>query len=145
VIRAFDWLLRLGLGALFIWAGALKLRDPTTFAVEVANYHFWPRLAPYLAATLPTVEVVLGAAVIVLPSGWRRGAALALGALCAVFTFAVGQALARGINVDCGCFGGGSGPITVWTVVRDLGLLAAALVILWLAPRIETNGKIRRL
>src|SRR6266511_770382 len=104
-MRAFEWALRLGLGALFIVAGVLKLRDPTTFATEIANYRFLAELAPWLAATLPMIEVALGAALIVAPVAWRRAAALATVGLLVVFTVAVTQAVVRGINVDCGCFG----------------------------------------
>jgi hypothetical protein len=51
----------------------------------------------------------------------------------AVFTVAVAQVTVRGINVSCGCFGGDSGPITIATVARDLGLLAAALALFLLS------------
>jgi len=131
---AIEWLLRLGVGALFIYAGAIKLRDPTAFATEVTNYHFLPSLAPYLAVMLPPVELVVGAGVIVLPAAWRRASALATALLCAMFTVAVAQAAARHINVDCGCFGGGSGPVTWLTVARDVALFGAALAIYWLSP-----------
>jgi putative oxidoreductase len=56
--------------------------------------------------------------------------------LLVVFTLAVTQAVVRGINVDCGCFGGAaSGPVTGWTIARDVGLLAAAAALSWLTPR----------
>ena len=76
---------------------------------------------------MPTIEVVLGAALVAAPLPWRRAAALAMAGMLAVFTVAVGQVVARGINVDCGCFGGGSGPVSGWTIARDVALLAAAL------------------
>jgi hypothetical protein len=43
-----------------------------------------------------------------------------------VFTVAVVSAVARGVNIDCGCFGAGSGPVSGLTIVRNLGLLAVA-------------------
>ncbi|HZS41967.1 MAG TPA: MauE/DoxX family redox-associated membrane protein [Polyangia bacterium] len=132
--RALEWILRFGLGALFVYAGWVKLRDPTAFATEVTNYHFFPSLAPYLAVTLPPAELVAGAGLIVLPREWRRAAALAVALLCAMFTVAVAQAVARHINVDCGCFGGASGPVTGVTVLRDLALLAGAIAIYALSP-----------
>lgn len=124
--------LRIVLGGLLVVAGALKLPDPTAFANEITNYRFLPSLAPWLAATLPLVEIALGAALVAAPIGWRRAAALASLGLLAVFTVAVGQVVARGINVDCGCFGGNSGPVTALTVGRDLALMAMAAAILWL-------------
>jgi putative oxidoreductase len=131
-MQAVAFVLRIVLGALLVVAGALKLGDPTAFANEITNYRFLPALAPWLAATLPVVEVVLGLALVAAPIGWRRAAALAALGLLAVFTVAVAQVVARGINVDCGCFGGNSGPVTLLTVARDLVLVAMAAAILWL-------------
>jgi putative oxidoreductase len=139
--RALEWLLRFGLGALFVYSGWLKLRDPTTFATEVTNYHFFPSLAPYLAVMLPPAEMVVGAGLIVLPPLWRRAAALSTALLCAMFTVAVAQAAARHINVDCGCFGGSSGPVTKWTVVRDVALFASALAIYALSPATASDRR----
>jgi hypothetical protein len=84
---------------------------------------------------MPMIEVTLGAALIVAPAAWRRGAALATAGLLVVFTVAVTQAVVRGINVDCGCFGGAaSGPVSGWTIARDLALLAASVALLMLTP-----------
>jgi uncharacterized membrane protein YphA (DoxX/SURF4 family) len=130
--RVLSLVLRLGLGALFVVAGALKLGDPTQFAIEITNYRLAAPLAPYLAITLPFVELVHGLALVLLPGAWRRGAALALGGLTAMFTIAVAQAVGRGINIDCGCFGGRSGPVSWVTVARDVTLIAVSIAILWL-------------
>jgi uncharacterized membrane protein YphA (DoxX/SURF4 family) len=121
-----SWLLRLALGAVLVTAGALKLRDPVAFATEVANYHLWPSLAPFVAATLPYLEIVVGAGLVFFPIGWRRPAALAALLLMVVFAGAVSAAYLRHINVNCGCFGGGGGPITGLVVLRDLALVAGA-------------------
>ncbi len=133
-MKPLSLLLRLALGGLLITAGVLKLPDPTAFANEITNYRLLPQLAPWLAAMLPSVEIALGLALIVAPTKWRRASALATLALMAVFTVAVGQVVARGINVSCGCFGGNSGPVTLVTVARDGALLAMAAAILWLEP-----------
>jgi putative oxidoreductase len=124
-----SWLLRLGLGGLFIFAGVLKMEDPTQFALEVVNYRLFSSLAPYLAVTLPAVETLIGVGVIVFPAPWRRASALAIAGLMAAFTVAVVAAVTRHINIDCGCFGGKSGPVSWLTVGRDLALLAGALAL----------------
>lgn len=139
---ALDGLLRLGLGALFIVAGAAKLRDPAGFAVAIANYRFLSELAPWLAVTLPTVEILVGAMLLVAPVRWRASAALAALALLTMFTVAVAQARARGINVDCGCFGGAAGAVTGWTVARDVVLMLAAATLYGItAPNIRGTQK----
>jgi putative oxidoreductase len=122
--------LRLGLGGLLTVAGALKLRAPGAFATEIANYQLFPGVAPYMAVTLPVVEIVIGLALIGAPLAWRRGAALGALALLGAFTVAVGAAYFRRINIDCGCFGTGGGPITALTLVRNVALMATAAVLL---------------
>ena len=141
---ALAWLLRLGLGALLVVAGALKLRAPAAFATEVANYQLFPGAAPYLAAALPAVEILLGAGLIAFPLAWRQAAALGSVGLFGMFAGAVGSAAFRHINIDCGCFGTGGGPITVLTLLRNLFLIGAALALLRVdRPRAEA-GPARR-
>jgi uncharacterized membrane protein YphA (DoxX/SURF4 family) len=129
------WVLRLGLGGLFVATGILKLADPTAFAVEIHNYQLFPSLSPVLAASLPAAELSVGGALLAGPRLWLRAGAAGAAALMAVFTVAVGSAVARGINISCGCFGAGSGPVTVVTVLRDVALLAASAALLHLAGR----------
>jgi len=131
--RVLFWGLRISLGALFVLTGILKLGDPSAFAVEIHNYQLFPSLAPVLAATLPTIELALGASLLLGPRTWLRAGALATSALLVVFTVAVGSAVARGINISCGCFGAGSSPVTLITVARDVVLLAASAALLRLA------------
>jgi uncharacterized membrane protein YphA (DoxX/SURF4 family) len=129
------WALRIGLGGLFVGTGALKLADPSAFALEIHNYQLLPALAPVLAAALPAVEIVVGLAMLAGTRPWARAGAVACAALMVVFTVAVGSAVARGVNISCGCFGAGSGPVTGMTVARDVALLAAAAALLrLLAP-----------
>ena len=127
--RALTWIgfaARLVVGGLFVVAGALKLGDPTAFATEIANYHFMPELAPWLAVTLPATELVVGATLLAAPSPWRRAASLLAMGLLVMFTIAIVHVVRAGINVDCGCFGGNTGPVTAWTAARDVVLLALA-------------------
>jgi putative oxidoreductase len=122
---------RLALAGIFLFAGASKLRDPAAFAVEIGHYELLPELAPYVAIVLPMVEVVVGLALMFAPRLWRRSAALICAVLMAAFTFAASAALVRGLDIDCGCFGGDSGPITWLNLVRDGVLLALCGALLW--------------
>ena len=142
---AFFWLLRLGLGALMLVPGILKILDPSAFATEIHNYQLFPGLAPVLAAALPTVEIALGAALLVGTRLWVRAGALGSAALLTVFTVAVTSVVVRGINISCGCFGAGSGSITPLTVLRDVALLAAsaALYALAVEPSVPARATAR--
>lgn len=122
--------LRVGLGGLLLAAGLLKLRDPASFATEIANYQLIPWLAPYLAVTLPATEVVVGFALVVLPLRWRRGAAAAALALFGMFGAAVASAYFRHIDIACGCFGGGGSSIDAFTIIRNISLVLGTAVVL---------------
>ncbi len=129
--RGHAWVavpLRLYLGALFIYAAVHKVADPAAFALDVATYEILPLGLVNLAAlTVPWIEVVAGA---LLLAGWRvRPAALVVAGLLAVFLAALLIALARGLDMSCGCFasqGAGADPISWRTVLRDLLWLAMA-------------------
>ncbi|HVP67476.1 MAG TPA: MauE/DoxX family redox-associated membrane protein [Anaeromyxobacteraceae bacterium] len=124
--------LRMALGAVFAWAALSKLPDMAAFAELVANYRLLPPAAvPVFAAVLVGVEAVVGVALLA-GLGARAAAGLAA-ALLLAFTVALAQALVRGIDLACGCFGGGDSA-SWWTVARDLALFAAALASAALGP-----------
>ena len=133
--RALLLVIRIALGALFAWAGVVKLGDANGFAVEITNYRLLPALAPYLAVMLPGVELATGVALMIGPRRFVRAAALVATLLLLAFTVAVTQVVVRGINIQCGCFGGDAGPVTWLTVLRDALLLGAALTVLVLDGR----------
>jgi uncharacterized membrane protein YphA (DoxX/SURF4 family) len=118
---------RLVLGALFLWAAATKVPDMAAFAESVANYRLLPAaLVPAASAAVIGVEVAAG--VLLLTGRLARGAALAAAALLSVFTLGLAQALLRGIDLRCGCFGGAESA-TWWTVLRDVVMLAGAVLV----------------
>jgi putative oxidoreductase len=120
--------LRVALGALFLWAAATKLPDMAAFALDVANYRLLPpALVPYAAAAVVGIEVVAGIAL--LTGVLAKPAAVLAAVLLVAFTAFLVQALLRGIDLRCGCFGGNE-PASWWTVARDLALLAAAVAVM---------------
>jgi putative oxidoreductase len=124
---------RLGTAAILIVAALAKLRDPQALAQDIANYRVLPAaLVPAAATALPGVELVLGAALAL--GWWTRAAGVAATALLGVFTIAIGTALLRGIDIECGCFGGQGHPATWWTFARDVGFALAAACVAWRAP-----------
>jgi uncharacterized membrane protein YphA (DoxX/SURF4 family) len=131
-------LCRLLVGGLFLYAAATKVPDMAKFAEEVANYRLLPAaLVPGVAAVVIGLELVAGLALVTGIAA--RPAAVALSGLLAIFTVGIAQALARGIDLRCGCFGTEEAA-TWWTVVRDLAILAPALAVaIWgpgrLVPR----------
>ena len=126
---------RLVLAGVFIVAGALKVVDPQSSVEAVRAYELLPEgLATPVGWGLPFAEVALGLLLVV--GVFTRVAAAAAAGLMTVFIAAVVSAWARGLSIDCGCFGGG-GPVapgeTAYApeILRDLGLLALALWLVW--------------
>lgn len=99
-----DWILRLLVGGAFVLAGALKIADPAKFALDVGNYRLVPHaLTNLVAIIIPWIEVVAGS--FVLAGVWLRAAALVITSMTVMFLFVIVSALARGLNIECGCFG----------------------------------------
>jgi len=119
--RTVLFLFRLTVGGVFVWAGILKITDPLGFAQNIDNYRLFPRvLSFFLALTLPWVEVVAGALLIL--GVWRRSNSLITSGLLAAFVLLVFTAVVSGIDTDCGCFGSLSGKADAKLMIMDIFL-----------------------
>jgi putative oxidoreductase len=127
-------LIRVVLGALFIFAGATKAYDPGAFAIEMQRYQLVPWILGALASVyLPWAEMLAGA--LLLLKRFERGALLVITLLLVVFTLALASAMFRGLSIDCGCFGKAfTATGTTVPLLRNLVLLVFA-GILWTEPR----------
>lgn len=126
--------LRIVLGVVFAYAAYTKLRDPwMIFAMSIDSYKLLPEWGvTLLARTLPWFELLLG---LVLISGLAlRWASIAGAGLLGVFFALMAISYARGLQVDCGCFGPGEalGPKTL---VRDGTLVALAILLAMMARK----------
>lgn len=127
-LRAVTLLLRVALGAVFVYAAWTKLRTPwELFAMSIDSYQLLPLKAVELVArTLPWFELVVG--LLLIAGFWLRSAAAATALLLAVFFGLMVRAYAKGMEINCGCFG--PGEIISWkTLLRDGSMLAAALAL----------------
>lgn len=119
---------RLLLGGVFLWAGVVKALDVPAFAGQVAAYQLLPYAWNYaVAATLPYIELLAGALLLV--NARVKPAALLTALLNALFVVVLFSVLARGLDIDCGCFGPDAGTTPLQALGRDLVLLALALAV----------------
>ena len=122
---------RLTLGGVLFVAGYLKVDKLEVSQMAVRSYELLPiPIANFLGQTLPFFEVVVGL-LLILGAATRAVAALG-GFTMLIFIIAIAQAWARGLNIDCGCFGGGGTVDPGQTrylqeILRDAGLVALAL------------------
>ncbi|HMT31785.1 MAG TPA: DoxX family membrane protein [Dermatophilaceae bacterium] len=132
-------LLRLVLGGVLLVAGALKVTNLGASALAVRAYQLLPYdLAGYVGYALPVVEIIVGLLLIL--GLFTRAAAVLGGLLMLAFVIGICWAWAKGLSIDCGCFGGGgeiSSGRTAYPLdfARDLVLLLAAG---WLVRRPAT-------
>jgi uncharacterized membrane protein YphA (DoxX/SURF4 family) len=132
-------LARLVLGGVLIVAGWVKIVDITGSVQSVLAYELFSyEVARVVGTMLPVLEIAVG---LLLVTGLLTRAAAAVGGLLMiVFIAGVASAWARGLAIDCGCFGAG-GPVDpedtryLTEILRDLGLLALAA---WLVVRPRT-------
>lgn len=95
--------LRFILGAVFIYASVDKIIDPGEFAHSIYNYRLFPPFLIYpLALFLPFLECFAGLLLIL--GIYRRTMAQWLLVLLGLFSLALTINLARGMDINCGCF-----------------------------------------
>jgi uncharacterized membrane protein YphA (DoxX/SURF4 family) len=142
--------LRLFLGAFFVYASLDKIASPAAFARVIYQWQVTgPVLSNVVAVTLPWVELLAGTLLVL--GLWKRESALVVALLLVVFLGAAGSVLARGIDVEnCGCTSLASTEATTpawpppWTkgvgwflVTRNVLMLGAALLVASAPPRRE--------
>jgi putative oxidoreductase len=123
MLRISRLVLRTLVAALFLFAAITKLIDPSSFAQQIANYQLtpWP-VSAGLSLFLPALELCVGICLLV--GRWESGALVWTTFLLAIFSGALITAIARGLSIDCGCFGRSvENTGTIWPLIRNLGLL----------------------
>ena len=133
-----DWagtVARLVLGGVLLASGLAKVADPVESVTAVRAYQLLPEsLERVTGYGLPFLE--LGLAVLLLAGFATRVAAVVGGLLMLGFVVGIASAWARGLSIDCGCFGGGGAVDPdevnyVTPLLRDTGLVLLAGYLAW--------------
>ena len=122
---------RLFVGGAFIYASLYKVIDPAAFAKSIWYYHMVPgALINLMALILPWLELLCGLGLILGIA--YRGSALLINLMVLVFIFALSSAIARDINIDCGCFKAAeaSSESAVRSLIFDLLMLLFSLQVM---------------
>ena len=125
------FLSRLILGGVLLAAGLLKYQHLDKSQMAVRAYEMLPiALANLLGIILPFIEIAVGVLLVI--GAAVRISAIVGGVLMGAFMIGIAQAWARGLSIDCGCFGGG-GQVEPGTanylpeLLRDGGLALLAI------------------
>lgn len=126
---------RVGLAAVMVTAAVTKY--PPALGVEAVEAYelFPPEIAELIGYTLPLFELAL--ALLLLMGLATRYTGLISALLMVAFIAGILSAMARGLSIDCGCFGGGGqvdpGETSYGlSIARDLGFMAlGAFITIW--------------
>ncbi len=128
---------RMIVGVIFIYASWDKIMHPAAFSEAIGNYHMLPfGLENLMGLIMPWLELFVG--ICLIAGIMVDGAAVMSAVMMVVFIVAISQALARGIDIDCGCFSvseGGGETISFRRLIEDFIYLALSLVILFREER----------
>ncbi len=125
--------IRLLLGATWVWASLDKIQDPAQFSRDIANYHVIPfGLENLSAIVVPWLELLIGMGLIA--GVMVNGAALVSSGLMLLFIVLISQAILRGFNIECGC-GLKEGQLVGWDkILENIVFLGASYLVL-IRPR----------
>ncbi len=127
--------LRCSLGSVFCLAAVFKIFDPIGFhadllAYELAMPDFLSRL---IAVAFPCLELICGVGLIL--GFWRESVGLLAVVMSSIFVLMLAQAMARGLDLNCGCFGSARGH---WFNLPAIAL-GRALIMLWISIWLQSR------
>ena len=123
-------IMRIGLAGVLLWSGGAKVSEPRQAVMAVQAYEILPTgVGEFVGYALPLFELALGLALLLGVA--TRISAVIGGALMTAFVVGVASAWARGLSIDCGCFGGGGAVAEgeanyLPVLLRDAGFAAMA-------------------
>lgn len=133
VLDVLSALARFGLAVMWIYSGSTKLGNHMTVTQSIEAYEiFTPYWSNLLANIIGPAEIAGGLILLlgikIRPAGWVSLVVLVL------FVIGLASAYHRGLQIDCGCFGpqpDSAGGDLLWTIVRDIGLIAVTLFMIY--------------
>jgi hypothetical protein len=139
-LTTLEWVCRIAVAAIFLLAAVPKLLDPLDFAKAITNYRV--AIPPFgqdyvfaVAVFLPAFEAVIALALFF--NRWKRTASLLASLLLVLFLILISQAVVRGLNIDCGCFGTGAlskalaSKVGIGRILEDVAYLALSVFVYW--------------
>lgn len=136
---------RLIVGVVDVAAGVAKFPDPAGNVRQVRAFQLLPEaVVPVVGHSLPALEIIVGGTLLL---GLLTRAFAVVGALFFVaFILGIAAAWARGLEINCGCFGSRGVPADpqrqyAIDIARDIGLLICCLwLVVWPRTRLALDN-----
>jgi uncharacterized membrane protein YphA (DoxX/SURF4 family) len=124
------FVLRATLAFVFIYAAILKIAEPGDFSQAIANYKLLPDISiNVFGIILPWIEISAG--ILLLFGVAVKENSVIISGMLIVFIIAIAISLARGLNIDCGCFGTANGDqIGLIKLLQNIGLLVIGIILI---------------
>lgn len=112
---------------MFCLAGFYKISDPIGFHGDLLAYDLSlpDSVSRLIAVAFPSLELICGVGLII--GFWRESVALLALIMSTIFVLILAQAMARGLDLNCGCFGTARGH---WFDLPSIALIRA-FIMLW--------------
>jgi len=135
---------RLIIGGIFIYASWSKLLNPADFGRAIRGYDMLPLFSiSFLSLVIPFMEFFCGLFLII--GIFRRGSAFIIMSMLVFFLFGLGQAYARGLSIDCGCFSvspsspAEGGAYLLMRIIEDVLMLIGVIIIFFAENKVYKN------
>jgi len=137
--------LRAILAFVFIYAAILKIAEPGDFSQAIANYKLLPdNFINILAIILPWIEISAG--LLLLFGVAVKENSIIISGMLVIFIIAIAISLARGLNIDCGCFGTANGnELGSIKLFQNIGLLAIGIILIIYNSTFLSMNKIQQI
>ncbi len=123
------------------WSNPVPPIDLAPFARDVYNYRILPiPLVNLVAMFVPAIEGLCS--ICLLTGAWLRPCTLIQAFFQMVFLVAMGQAMIRGLDINCGCFSGvADSKVGFFTLARDSVFLIGFISVFVLAKEKVSVGE----
>ncbi len=126
------------LGGIFIYASVYKVLDPHEFARTINNYKLLPNnVVPIVTFVLAWTELIFG--ILLILGIYPRVIATVFSLLLVIFMAAYTINLARGLDINCGCFSQIINPSSYISgelvIIRDIVMLIPGIIIILYGKR----------
>lgn len=129
--KYFLLILRIVVGAVFIYSSIDKLFNQEAFARAIYNYKFLPDIfINIFAIIIPYLELFCG--ILLIAGIFKGGSSFIISILLVLFIIALTQAYARGLDISCGCFSletVGQKDDILARIIEDILLLSASIIV----------------
>ena len=126
--KALEILSMIVLSMVFFFSGLTKFLDPVRFVLETYYYRILPVPALHILCVILIMLELLVVFTLWIPK-WRAASAFLIAGMMLMFIVFIASAMARGLDISCGCFGAHSQQVGWSKIGENTVLLLCSLAV----------------